>query len=264
MLPPIEIFGRTFTGYGVAAAVGLIVCLFYVMRQAKRLFGGDGDTLLLLLIAGGGALIGSHLLFGIVTLASYGGFPTITSFNGFLRFLNDFFGGSVFFGGLIGGSAACFIALRVLKTPWYPTIDLLSTVIPLFHFFGRIGCFLTGCCFGVPSEFGFTFRHSIVEAANGVNRFPVQIIEASFNLALFYALYILFTEEKQRGKLFFIYLVCYSPARFFLEFLRGDSYRGVTEAGFSTSQIIAMATLTVGIFGLIFYRKKSIETDTNG
>jgi phosphatidylglycerol:prolipoprotein diacylglycerol transferase len=178
--------------------------------------------------------------------------------------VNDFFGGSVFFGGLIGGSIACFIALRALKLSWYPTIDLLSTVIPLFHFFGRVGCFLGGCCFGIPSDFGFTFRHSIVEAANGVNRFPVQLIEASFNLALFFALYTIFSEGKQRGRLFFIYLVCYSPARFFLEFFRGDSYRGLTESGLSTSQIIAMATLVVGIFGLIFYKNESEETESNG
>ncbi|MDR0903310.1 MAG: prolipoprotein diacylglyceryl transferase [Ruminococcus sp.] len=264
MLPPIDLFGRTITGYGIAVAVGLLVCLFYIMKQGKRVLGTDGDILLITGVAGGGAFLGSHLLFGIVSLFSYGGFPTITSFDGFIRFMADFFGGSVFFGGLIGGAIAAFIAVRVVKLPWYPTVDLLSTVVPLFHFFGRVGCFLGGCCFGIPSEFGFTFRHSIVAAANGVNRFPVQLLEASFNLVLFFALYALFNKGKLRGKLFFIYLLCYSPARFFLEYLRGDTYRGITSAGLSTSQIISMLTLTVGLFGLLFYKNELKETDTNG
>jgi phosphatidylglycerol:prolipoprotein diacylglycerol transferase len=259
MLPPIKIFNGYITGYGIAAAVGILVVLLFVLHEAKRFYKTDGDLLLVLAVTGGGALLGGHLLFGIVSLISYGGFPTITSFGGFLRFIVDFFGGSVFFGGLIGGAVVCFIALRKVKLPWYPAADLLVTVVPLFHFFGRIGCFLGGCCFGIPSDFGFTFRHSIVEAANGVNRFPVQLVEASFNLALFFTLYTLFSEGKLRGKLFFIYLLCYSPARFFLEFLRGDSYRGVTSSGLSTSQIIAMATLVVGIFGLLFYKNESEE-----
>ncbi|MDR0986175.1 MAG: prolipoprotein diacylglyceryl transferase [Ruminococcus sp.] len=264
MLPPIEIFGKEITGYGIAVAVGVLVCAFYLMHQAKRLYKTDGDILLITAVAAVGALLGSHLLYGIVSLITYGGFPIITSFNGFLRFMVDFFGGSVFFGGLIGGSVAAFIALRAVKLPWYPAVDLLSTTVPLFHFFGRVGCFLGGCCFGIPSEFGFTFRHSVVEAANGVNRFPVQLLEASFNLALFFALFALFKREKLRGRLFFIYLICYSPARFFLEFLRGDSYRGVTQVGLSTSQIVAMFTLVIGIFGLLFYKNQLKETDTNG
>ncbi|MDR0975234.1 MAG: prolipoprotein diacylglyceryl transferase [Ruminococcus sp.] len=268
MLPPIQIFDRIITGYGIAVAVGLIVCLFYIMRQSKRIYGTDGDILLITAIAGGAAVFFSHLLFGIISLLTYGGFPTITSFDGFLRFLNDFFGGSVFFGGLIGGAVAVFITLKIMKFPWYPAVDLITTVVPLFHFFGRVGCFLGGCCYGIPSRFGFTFSHSIVESANGVNRFPVQLLEASFNLLLFFALYRLFRGEKLCGRLFFLYLACYSPARFLLEFLRGDSYRGLFALGdtgvmLSTSQIISVFTLAVGIIGLIVTKNTVIKNQRN-
>jgi phosphatidylglycerol:prolipoprotein diacylglycerol transferase len=254
MLPPFEFFGRVITGYGIAVTIGLLVCFFFLTVQAKRTLGGDGDALLVLLFAGGGAFLGGHLLFGIVSLATYGGFPTITSFDGFLRFMNDFFGGSVFYGGLIGGCIAALITVRVMKLPWYPMVDLLTTLIPLFHCFGRIGCFLGGCCYGIPSEFGFTFRHSIVHAANGVNRFPVQLVEAGFNLSLFFVLFSLFKNEKLRGKLLFLYLSCYSVGRFFLEYLRGDTVRGewaIGAIGLSTSQIISIALFIIGIAGLI-------------
>jgi phosphatidylglycerol:prolipoprotein diacylglycerol transferase len=260
MLPPFELFGRVITGYGIAVTVGLLVCAFYTMHMATKRLGSDGDTLLVLLFAGGGAFLGGHLLFGIVSLTSVGFFPTITSFDGFLRFMNNFFGGSVFYGGLIGGIIAALFTIKVMKLPWYPLVDLLTTIIPLFHFFGRIGCFLGGCCYGIPSEIGFTFHHSIVEAANGVNRFPVQLLEAAFNLALFFALYSLFKAEKLRGKLLFLYLSCYSIARFFLEYLRGDVIRGVWAFGFSTSQIISIVILIIGISGLIISKKIKTET----
>jgi phosphatidylglycerol:prolipoprotein diacylglycerol transferase len=262
MLPPFQILGKVITGYGIAVTIGLLVCFFFLTRQAKKTLGGDGDALLVLLFAGGGALLGGHLLFGIVSLANYGGFPTITSFDGFLRFMNDFFGGSVFYGGLIGGCIAALITVRVMKLPWYPMVDLLTTLIPLFHCFGRIGCFLGGCCYGIPSEFGFTFRHSIVNAANGVNRFPVQLVEAAFNLSLFFVLFSLFKfkQEKFRGKLLFLYLSCYSVARFFLEYLRGDTVRGEWAIGLSTSQIISIALFIIGVAGLIIRKNHNINS----
>jgi phosphatidylglycerol:prolipoprotein diacylglycerol transferase len=262
MLPPIYIFDRVITGYGIAVTVGLLVCAFYVTHMATKHLGSDGDALLVLLFAGGGAFLCSHLLYGIVTLIKYGGFPQITHFGGFFRFVADFFGGSVFYGGLIGGCIAAFITMRVIKMPWYPGVDLLTTVIPLFHCFGRIGCFLGGCCYGIPSEFGFTFTHSIVEEANGVNRFPVQLLEASFNLALFVCLFSLFKKGRVKGRLFFLYLLCYSAARFFLEYLRGDIIRGVWAIGLSTSQIISIALFIIGIAGLII-RKNNNLTNNN-
>jgi phosphatidylglycerol:prolipoprotein diacylglycerol transferase len=259
MLPPFEIFGKVITGYGIAVTIGLLVCFFFLTRQAKRTLGGDGDALLVLLFAGGGAFLGGHLLFGIVSLVTVGYFPTITSFSGFLRFMNDFFGGSVFYGGLIGGITAALVTIRVMKLPWYPMADLLTTLIPLFHCFGRIGCFLGGCCYGIPSDIGFTFRHSIVHAANGVNRFPVQLVESGFNLALFFVLFSIFKNEKLRGKLLFLYLSCYSVARFFLEYLRGDTIRGEWAIGLSTSQIISIALFIIGIIGLIIRKRTDIN-----
>jgi phosphatidylglycerol:prolipoprotein diacylglycerol transferase len=260
MLPPFQILGKVITGYGIAVTIGLLVCFFFLTRQAKKTLGGDGDALLVLLFAGGGAFLGGHLLFGIVSLLTVGYFPTITSFDGFLRFMNDFFGGSVFYGGLICGIIAALITIKVMKLPFYPMADLLTTLIPLFHCFGRIGCFLGGCCYGIPSEIGFTFRHSIVQAANGVNRFPVQLVEAAFNLSLFFVLFSLFKREKFRGKLLFLYLSCYSVARFFLEYLRGDTVRGEWAIGLSTSQIISIALLIIGVAGLIIRKNNNLNS----
>jgi phosphatidylglycerol:prolipoprotein diacylglycerol transferase len=271
MFPPIELGERIITPYGIAAAIGIIVAVFYLIREAKRVYGGDGDILLIMLFAAGGAVLGSHLLFGFLSLENYG-FPKITSFTGFFRFVGDFFGGSVFYGGLIGGSLAAFITIRVLKTEWYPGVELLTTVVPLFHTFGRVGCFLSGCCYGIESEYGFIFTRSMVLDANGVRRFPVQLAEAGFNLVLFALLFTLFRRGKLRGRLYFLYLVLYGTARFLLEFLRGDHIRGVWDMGFgslSTSQIISVGVFAVGLLTLIIFtlrghNKSKMSVNGNG
>lgn len=101
--------------------------------------------------------------------------------------------------GCWGGSlpAALYVRKKGFALPEWA--DLLAPAIPLFHFFGRIGCFLGGCCYGVPCSFGFTYTHNLIEQANGVSRFPIQLVEAAFNLALFFLLWTLQKKGKFRG-----------------------------------------------------------------
>ena len=86
--------------------------------------------------------------------------------------------------------------------------------------------------------------------ANGVCRFPVQLLEAGCNLLLFVVLYWLLRKGFQRGRLLYFYLIAYGCIRFADEFLRGDSYRGVF-FGISTSQGIAVATILVSVILLL-------------
>jgi phosphatidylglycerol:prolipoprotein diacylglycerol transferase len=176
----------------------------------------------------------------------------------FLHIFPHFFGGSVFYGGLIGGAIAAFIAMKKLKTPLYPALDLITPVIPLFHAFGRIGCFLSGCCFGIESNVGFIYNNSINEAANGVRRFPVQLLESGCEFALFAVLFSLYRKGKCKGRLFPIYLTTYGVTRFLDENLRGDTYRGIWNIGganLSTSQIISIAVILAGIAMLLYKRR---------
>jgi phosphatidylglycerol:prolipoprotein diacylglycerol transferase len=146
--------------------------------------------------------------------------------------------------------------------------DIISPVIPLFHFFGRIGCFMAGCCFGIESGFGFTFTRSLIAEANGVRRFPVQLLEALFNLGLFCILHIqreagaagegssgarsfpASLAKSLKGKLLFLYLLLYPAGRFILECIRGDAYRGIW-GPFSVSQWISLALIAFSLFKLL-------------
>ncbi len=152
--------------------------------------------------------------------------------------------GMVFYGGLFGVLITLNIYLRKYRLDRAAFFDYAAPMFPLFHAFGRIGCFLTGCCHGVESErFGIAFTNSI-SSENGVPYFPVQLLCCLCDLFLFFAVLRFEKRHHREGKAILFYLLLYAVGRFFVEFLRGDRIRGIV-AGLSTSQWISLALLAM-------------------
>lgn len=226
------------------AALGAIIAGLLAIMLYKKKTGDGYPMLVTLLISSVGAFVGGTLLYAVTNVQYWHLLFEAADFEQFLGYITAIFGGSVFYGGLFGGIAAALIVIRANRYPRAEITDCAAPAVPLFHFFGRIGCFLGGCCYGIESGFGFTFTRSFVESANGVRRFPVQLFEAGFNLLLFIALFAMLKKERLKGRLFLLYLGLYAPARFILEFLRGDTYRGYL-FGLSTSQIISLIIMLI-------------------
>ena len=264
MLPYIYFFSNKLMTYTILAIIGILVSGLFVCRQAKKRNQNDNDIIVFLLVCSAGVLIGGHLMYGITkTPVIIELFPNwskyITNFDNFLSCIAVVFGGSVFYGGLLGGMASGIIFGKIKKVDIYEYSDICAPMGPLFHFFGRIGCFLSGCCYGIESPFGITIHgNELVPTINDVQRFPVQLLEAGLNLALFFVLAHLLKKNKFKGGLFAIYLVIYSIIRFFDEFLRGDSYRGFL-FGLSTSQIISIFIFIGAVIFLVVRNKKKIN-----
>lgn len=261
MFPFIVIFGRKISTYMIMTVIGILASGVVACRQTKKKGYDDNDMITLLLISAIGVFIGGHILFGITNINKLYMFiihiGNTKNLKMFLTAISDIFGGAVFYGGLIGGMITGAVYIKKKKLPLDIYSDIAVTIIPLFHFFGRIGCFLVGCCYGVESHFGFTFHNSIVEPANHVNRFPIQLVEASYNLCLFILLFTLYKKNKMQGKILGLYLVLYPIGRFIFEFFRGDEYRGFL-FGLSTSQIISILLFIFGIF-LLTKQKKDLS-----
>lgn len=254
MFPLINIFGTEISTYVIAATAGLILSLFLAMRSARRLKVEDSDIIFLMLFMGIGLFIGGHLVYGLTNFDKliwvFSHLNEIPSFGAFLEMLGFIFGGQVFYGGLIGGLISAYIYLRVTKRDVAKYFYIIAPFIPLFHAFGRIGCFLGGCCYGIEMNHGVVFHHSLAPGANDVPRLPVQLIEAFCNFALFGVLYYLQRKGKYQKNLIFIYLLSYSIVRFVDEFFRGDMYRGFI-GPFSTSQIISLGLFVFSVGALI-------------
>lgn len=255
MIPNFYLFNKEISVYMLAALAGVFVILFFCWRLSQKHGLDEIHMLYMLLFSFIGVLVGGHILYGItnipIILYTLQNLQQIDSFGAFFERLGLIFGGSVFYGGLIGAVLVFFVYLKHNKLPIGPYSDIGAAAIPLFHFFGRLGCFLSGCCYGIIWEHGFVYHHSLVEAANGVPRFPVQLVEAGCNLLLFLLLSACLKKGWLKNRLLAVYFSIYPIYRFLLEYLRGDEYRGIL-GPFSTSQIISILLLLVtGIYWIV-------------
>jgi phosphatidylglycerol:prolipoprotein diacylglycerol transferase len=230
MFPFIEFLGRDIGMYSILILCGIFSAGIYAFKISKIKKHDEIKIIIFLLIISTGVIVGGHLLYALVNyknlLYFIDNIGKIDAFSKVLSALNYTLGGSVFYGGLIGGAIAAYICIG--KDNEYTLfVDTVAVCIPLFHFFGRIGCFLGGCCYGIPVKVGFIYTINPITEANGITRFPVQLLEALFNICLFFLLNHFLRRGKFKDKLIYIYLLVYSTGRFFIEFLRGDAYRGI-------------------------------------
>ena len=93
--------------------------------------------------------------------------------------------------------------------------------------------------------------------ANGVVRFPVQLLESALNLALFGVLYGMLRGEKGKDHLLSLYLGCYALLRFGLEFLRGDDMLRGIWWGLSTSQWVSISVALALLVYFIVWRVRA-------
>ena len=262
MFPTFDLLGKTIPTYALMSLIGIFVSGIYICKKAKQKGYDENNFIIILLLSSIGVFFGGHILYSItrfdLIIKLFSNWNTyVHSFSDFIECAKLICGGSVFYGGLIGGMIVGFIYCNKKHYNLSDYSDIIAPGIPLFHFFGRIGCFLGGCCYGIESSFGFTvYNNQLLPSVNDVQRFPVQLLESLLNLILFFILAYLLKKELLKGKLFATYLLSYSVIRFFDEFLRGDTYRGFL-LGLSTSQIISIVIFICSIIYLIKKKKKN-------
>lgn len=248
MLPELNLFGLSIPTYGVLMATAILVSVGISFFRTKRR-GLDADRLLTIaLVAIVFGILGAKALYFIVTY-SWEEFIAGLRANG-ISFIMG--GGLVFYGGLIGGAIGALVGALFLKTRLYYYSDPIVPTLPLAHAIGRMGCFCAGCCYGRPTDswIGMAFPEAIREYGEGVKVIPTQLIEAGANLLVF-AFLMWFARKRRRGyTTLLVYLVIYGVERFLLEYLRGDSIRGIFGA-FSTSQWISIGLIVFAIAGLV-------------
>lgn len=176
-------------------------------------------------------------------------------------------GGLMFYGGLGGAIIAIAIYSYIKQKPLISLLDLSAIALPLGHAFGRIGCFLNGCCYGrvTDSAIGVCYPTGsspwydqvseglITKAASkSLPIMPSQLIEAILNIILFVILYRLTKKERSLGFFSGIYLIAYSAIRAFTETLRSDPR--MTVGPFSIAQFICIFVFLAGVAFLLYSR----------
>jgi len=233
----------TVKGYGLMIAVGVILALFLGEKLAKKR-GQDPDMIYnLTFLCAISGFLGAKILFCIVEFDALIKDPmSVLKSNGF-----------VVYGGIIRGILAAAVYLKRKKCNFWDYFDIVLPSVAVAQGFGRIGCFLAGCCYGRETDscIGIAFNNSRF-APNHVKLIPTQLISSAGMFLIAAVLLWFLKRQKRPGQTGALYLILYSIGRFGVEFLRND-FRG--EIGpFSTSQFISVLILLVGLW-LFFFRK---------
>lgn len=181
-----------------------------------------------------------------------------------MRTLADIFaiwnGGIVLYGSIIGGVIGFLIYRSLRFLPVLPTLDVIAPSLALGIAFGRIGCFLNGCCYGdrcsLPWAVSFPqksipwydhLHHDwITKAApRSLPIHPTQLYSALDGFLLVALLSAFYPLRKRDGEVMALLMVAYPITRFLIEMLRDDD--GVFALGMTISQAISAAIFLGGL-----------------
>jgi phosphatidylglycerol:prolipoprotein diacylglycerol transferase len=248
--------------YGVFLALAFLCAILIAVKLGQR----DGlpkarvyDLSLWMLLA---SLIGSKVLM-FFTEPEYRDHPLQLLSLDFLR------SGGVFYGGLIGAVLTGYFLMRHYKLPWWKTADACAPGIAVGNFFGRLGCFSAGCCWGKPTTlpWGVKFTelgHQITGVPIDAHLHPTQLYESFSMLIVFFFLLWLHKHKRFSGQVILMYAVLYSIIRFLIEFVRddprGDIFGLTTATGLSTSQLISVVVGLGALILLIVRWRRAVMT----
>ena len=279
--------------YGIFIGIGFLVSFGLLMKLKKYASLTTDQVYNISMIALFAGVIGARLFYVVQFWDQFSG-------RGLFAILNVHEGGLVFYGGFIlAFTAECIYAKwptvrRLLglkeKKPaggdkdgprrnisLLALLDVLGPAMALAHAFGRISCFMQGCCFGKPAPNGFplavqfpqgspaAYRYPSLLTGGSEPVYPVQLFESAGNLLICAVLLLLLRKRKYAGTVGGVYLILYGVMRFLIEFMRGDHTDSILNL--TPSQFIAVALAIPG--GVIVYlvarklgRNKEAEKET--
>lgn len=238
----------TIHGYGLMIAIGVLACIALGVYRARKTGLPEEMALDIAIYGLLSGFLGAKLLYVIV------------EFEQFLKDPMSVLGseGFVVYGGIILGVLSAVIYCRIKKIPFMECFDLFCPSISLAQGFGRIGCFLAGCCYGreTTSFLGVVFPEGCMAPA-GVKLLPTQLFSSAGDFVITAILLWYYKKRKHTGDVGAMYMLLYGVGRFLIEFLRSDDRGGV--GMLSTSQIISIGIVAGSLVLFAWNRRKGKE-----
>ncbi len=255
--------------YGLMLALSFIIGIYLSAKRAKSRDIDPNHVMDLSVILIISAIVGSRLLYVLFHLDEFRGrwLDTINPFQ------SD---GQIGIAGLtvLGGVILCFassaVYLHVKKLPFYKFADVMMPAVGLGIFLTRIGCYLNGCCYGLPCDghglFCVTFPLNSPAGAHFPETplVPAQLYSSLYGLIIFGTLLVAERWKKFDGFLLALFLILYGLGRFLVDMYRyyEDSMviLSVGEQGVSLNQGISGLMVFLGIILLIYGYNKVKRT----
>lgn len=229
----------TVQSYGTLIAMGVVFSLFYARREATKMNIDPAKMIDLFLWVFLAAFVGGRFFTFFERPDYYFGNPA-----NMLKFSGS---GFVFYGSLIFAIPTMLIFFKKQKMPVLAMVDMMAMIAVIVHMFGRMGCFMAGCCHGVPTDgvLAVTFTHPESAAEPlGVPLHPTQLYSVFMLLLILATLQIIKKRKQFDGQLFLIYIMMYAIGRSVIEEFRGDEIRGFVFDGLlSHSQLISLIVI---------------------
>jgi phosphatidylglycerol:prolipoprotein diacylglycerol transferase len=238
--------------YGTLIALGILISTSYAQRQTKRELNLNPDTfwdmILMLIIL---SVIGGKVFFYLEDPMTYLADPSMM----FKNIGNGF----VFYGALIFSILGLTAFFWKKNLPSWHLFDIIAVMLTILHPIGRLGCFMAGCCHGVPTDhwigIAFTDPNCVAKPLN-TPLHPTQLYDAAQILLIFIVLRIVEKRKTFHGQVALLYVMLYAIGRSIVEIFRGDEERGyVIENVLSHGQFTSIILFLVAL-GFYFYIRK--------
>ncbi|MBN2170155.1 MAG: prolipoprotein diacylglyceryl transferase [Candidatus Krumholzibacteriota bacterium] len=257
----------TLHAYGAMLTLSFILGLLLALRRSGRRGVAREHVMDLFQIIILAAIVGARIFFVVFHLDLYR--------DRWWRVLALWEGGLTLYGGLLLAIGASWLYLRLRRVPFLVMADVMAPSLGLGIMVTRVGCFLNGCCFGLPTDcplgVGFPPGSEATETARTLLAHdrgrslldlplspaihPAQLY-ASLGGALILAILLLLDRRPRRpGFLFAGFLVLYGIHRFVV-----DQFRYYEEAmrvlGLSVNQWLSVGLVVAGLFLFAWIRRR--------
>jgi len=250
--------------YGALVALGFLISFLLVLKRAKEAqVSADfiSDLFLVILVS---SILGARLLYVAVNFSYFMQRP--------LEIVMIHHGGLILYGGVITAVVASYFFIAKKGYPFYTIADLFMPYLALGQAFGRIGCYLNGCCFGKVTDAccavvyppnSLPFNDHIEKGMVGFDAryslpvHPAQLYSALLDLGLFMVLLAVDRKKKWNGQTFWLYVILYPVIRIVMEVFRGDTPAVI--AHMTLYQLISAALLVLGVAGYVIASRRATD-----
>lgn len=238
MYPEIVKIGNfTISSFGLMMALCFIAGYWIITLEAKRKKLNEKLVGNLFLASMAGGIVGAKLLyvFENVPLSDILSHPLENLLSR---------GGLTFYGGFFGAIALVWLIAWRNRLSMWVVCDLAAPALALAYAIGRVGCFLVGDDYGVPSNLPWAMPFPKGLPPTTVPVHPTQLYEIIIMSIVFVFIWKIRKLDRPAGWLFSIYLILAGLERFFIEFLRSTTPSPIP--GLSLAQVMAVVIIIIG------------------
>ncbi len=151
-------------------------------------------------------------------------------------------GGLSFIGGPLFGYAFAWWYCHRHRLPYGAVADMAAPGFALAYAFGRIGCFLNGCCYGRACDLPWAVRFQSDGAVSAMTppSHPTQLYASLMSLVIFAVLHRKLNRAHADGTVLVTYLILYAVYRFINDFFRAGATSRIVALGLTDGQATAL------------------------